>query len=541
MQDGLFLLAETRETPMHVGGLQVFQIPPKAPSDFVARLYEELRRYPVSVAPLNYQLAAGIAGRVMPSWEVATEVDLDHHVRHSALPHPGGERELGTLISRLHSNPMDLARPLWEYHLVEGLAGDRFAVYSKLHHAMFDGAATMRLVNLGNERDASYGPPFWADASRQPSEPVAPPNSLLERIPATIANEVRSLPSLARGLATTAQAALRVGAKPNLASIIEAPRTIFNVRVGVQRRVATYEVGLDRIKAIGKAAGGTINDVVLAVCSAALRRYLAERDALPKRTLIATVPMALQPQEGAAAGNAVSALTARLGTDITDVRKRFETIVLSSAAGKAQLKDMTQTAAMHFATVMSVPVLIQTLVPGLERVLPPQSNLIISNVPGSRERLYFHGAEMLAHYPVSQVGHGMALNITVISYAGGLYFGFVACPDAMPSVQRLAVHMEPAMAELEATFLGSEQRRGSGMSEGARKKSAGARPRTATKQAVRMKRTAAKLPGRTRRSAVTKSARTKRAAAKQPAPARRATAKNPAGTGRATSRRRRAR
>jgi hypothetical protein len=190
---------------------------------------------------------------------------------------------------------------------------------------------------------------------------------------------------------------------------------------------------------------------------------------------------------------------------------------------------------------MSVPVLIQTLVPGLERVLPPQSNLIISNVPGSRERLYFHGAEMLAHYPVSQVGHGMALNITVISYAGGLYFGFVACPDAMPSVQRLAVHMEPAMAELEATFLGSEQRRGSGMSEGARKKSAGARPRTATKQAVRMKRTAAKLPGRTRRSAVTKSARTKRAAAKQPAPARRATAKNPAGTGRATSRRRRAR
>jgi diacylglycerol O-acyltransferase / wax synthase len=164
------------------------------------------------------------------------------------------------------------------------------------------------------------------------------------------------------------------------------------------------------------------------------------------------VPMALSHATGAAAGNAVSALNARLGTDTDDVRQRFATICQTTAAGKAQLKGMTQTAAMHFVTLLSLPLLL-TWLPGVDQLIGPQSNLIISNLPGSRDRLYFHGAEMVAHYPVSQVGHGMALNITVLSYAGGLHFGFVACPDAVPSVQRLAVHMEAAMAELEATFL----------------------------------------------------------------------------------------
>jgi len=450
--DGMFLLADTRETPMHVGGLQIFKVPSRARAHFVANLYAKLRTFPVSVPPLNYQLTGGIAGTVLPSWEVVEDVDLDYHVRHSALPGPGGERELGMLVSRLHSTRMDLSRPLWEYHLIEGLAGRRFAVYTKLHHAMVDGAAAMRLVNLATDAAASFGPPFWADESKRPQASSARSSSLLESLSTTIGDEVKSLPSLARSLATTAQTALGMGAEPDLASIAEAPRTLLNVRVGAQRRVATYAVSLQRLKAIGTAAGGTINDVVLAACGGALRRYLAERGALPEHTLIAAVPMALSHATGAAAGNAVSALNARLGTDIEDVRQRFETICRTTAAGKAQLKGMTPTAAMHFVTLLSLPLLL-TWLPGVDQLIGPQSNLIISNVPGPRERLYFHGAEMVAHYPVSQVGHGMALNITVLSYAGGLYFGFVACADGVPSVQRLAVHMEAAMVELEATYL----------------------------------------------------------------------------------------
>jgi WS/DGAT/MGAT family acyltransferase len=480
--DGMFLLADTRETPMHVGGLQVFKVPARAPAHFVATLYAKLRTFPVSVPPLNYRLTGGIAGTVMPSWDVVEDVDLDYHVRHSALPGPGGERELGMLVSRLHSTRMDLSRPLWEYHLIEGLAGRRFAVYTKLHHAMVDGAAAMRLVNLATDPVASFGPPFWADESKRPQESTSRSNGLLESLSTTIGDEVKSLPSLARSLATTAQAALGLGAEPDLASIVEAPRTMLNVRVGAQRRVATYAASLDRFKVIGHAAGGTINDVVLAACSGALRRYLGERQALPEQTLIAAVPMALQHQEGAAAGNAVTCLIARLGTDVDDVRQRFETICRSSVAGKTQLKGMTQTAAMHFITVLSVPVFLQTLVPGVDRLIGPQSNLIISNVPGSRERLYFHGAEMVAHYPVSQVGHGMALNITVLSYAGGLYFGFVSCADGVPSVQRLAVHMEAAMDELEATFLEGAHSRAHGKRPVVRKKSSGTKP-SATRRA----------------------------------------------------------
>jgi WS/DGAT/MGAT family acyltransferase len=465
--DGMFLLADTRETPMHVGGLQVFKVPPKAPAHFVAALYAKLRTFPVTVPPMNYRLTGGVAGTVMPSWEVVEEVDLDYHVRHSALPSPGGERELGMLVSRLHSTRMDLSRPLWEYHLIEGLAGRRFAVYTKLHHAMVDGAAAMRLVNLATDPTASFGPPFWADESKRPQESTPQPESLLESLSATIGDEVKSLPSLARSLATTAQAAFGMGAEPDLTSIAEAPRTLLNVRVGAQRRVATYSVSLGRLKAIGAAAGGTINDVVLAACSGALRRYLAERDALPQHTLIAAVPMALSHDAGAAAGNAVSCLNARLGTDVEDVRHRFETICRTTAAGKAQLKGMTQTAAMHFVTLLSLPMLL-TWLPGVDNLIGPQSNLIISNLPGPRDRLYFHGAEMVAHYPISQVGHGMALNITVLSYAGGLYFGFVACADGVPSVQRLAVHMAAAMEELEATFLASPPQRASGKARAVR-------------------------------------------------------------------------
>ena len=461
LQDELFLRAETRTTPVHVGGLQIFKVPPRARQRFVSALADRLRAYPVSVPPLNYRLAGGLRDKVRPSWEVDSDVDLGYHFRQSALPAPGGERELGELVSRLHSTPMDLARPLWEYHLIEGLSGGRFATYTKLHHAMFDGAAGMRLVNLSNRRAASDVPPFWADGSRLRRRRVTTqePAKALARLSDAVADEVRSLPGLVRGLGTTALTAVGLGSQPDLTSIAEAPPTLFNVRIGLERRVATYSASLQRVHAIGYAAGGTVNDVVLAACGGALRRYLAERDALPQHTLVAAVPMALHQDEGSAAGNAVTSLLARLGTDTDDVRERFAAIRHSTTAGKAQLKGMTATAAMQFVTLLSLPVLLRAWVPGLDKLTGPLANLIISNVPGPRERLYLHGAEQLAHFPVSQVSHGMALNITVVSYADGLYFGFVACPDTVPSVQRLAAHMDAAMRELEDTFLPRPARR----------------------------------------------------------------------------------
>jgi len=182
--DASFLLAETRNTPLHVAGLQIFQIPADAPAHFVSKLFAELRSHPVSAHPMNYRLRGGLAGKLMPSWEVIDDADLEYHVRRSALPYPGGERELGELVSRLHSNPMDLTKPLWEFHVIEGLAGHRFAIYCKVHHALVDGANSVKLLNLTTDPRTSFVPPFWADESRQLSERRSGGGGLRDRLPA---------------------------------------------------------------------------------------------------------------------------------------------------------------------------------------------------------------------------------------------------------------------------------------------------------------------------------------------------------------------
>jgi WS/DGAT/MGAT family acyltransferase len=206
------------------------------------------------------------------------------------------------------------------------------------------------------------------------------------------------------------------------------------------------------MKAIGEAAGGSVNDVLLAACSGALRRYLAELDALPRKSLIASVPVALPRDAGQAGGNAISFANVRLGTDVEDVRERFDLIKRSSVAGRAYLKQMSDTALIDYTVLISSPQML-TRLPGIGARVPPIYNVIISNVPGPRSRLYFLGAEMEAYYPISALAHGQALNITVMSYAGGLYFGFTACHDRVPSVQRLAVYTGEALDELEAVFV----------------------------------------------------------------------------------------
>ena len=483
--DAAFLLAETRETPMHVAGLQVFKVPRGAPNHFVSQLYAYLRRFPVTAEPFNYRLTGGVLGKLLPSWEIRNDVDLDYHLRFSALPSPGGERELGVLVSRLHSIPMDLARPLWEFHLIERLAGNRFAIYVKLHHALVDGVSAMRLMTLLNDRPDGFAPPVWAADLGQEFAHRPPRTHLLERASTMLREELKALPSLYRGMATVVKAAAHLPGDPDFTSMSEAPRTMFNVRVGAQRRVATHRASLARVKAIGRAAGGTVNDVVLAACAGALRRYLQSLGELPEQPLIAVVPVALPRGEGDSAGNAVSSVIVRLGTNLADVRERFEMIRRTSVAGKAHLRRMTKTAILNYTMITATPVLLETWLPDLAALAPPLYNVLVSNVPGPQKKLYFHGAEMEAWFPVSQVGQGQALNITVISYAGELAFGFVACPDCVPRVQRLAVHMGEALDELEETFLRDA---GAGPAKSARPK----RPaRSAAKSAGRRRSAAA--------------------------------------------------
>jgi len=449
-----FVLMETRQTPMHVAGLQTFLPPAGAPRDFPKQVYEYLRGFPVTAPPFNYRLRGPASGALLPHFEEVEKVDLDYHLRHSALPYPGGERELGVLISRLHSNPMDLDRPLWEIHLIEGLQGGRFAMYGKLHHSLADGISGVGLLNFSEDPKKSRTPPIWAqERPRKPRSSTASYGAF-GVLRSTVSSQARALPSLLRGLAGSATAALGVKADPDFTSLAEAPRTIFNSNVTPQRRVATQSTSLARMKAIGDAAGGSVNDVLLAACSAALRRYLLEIDKLPRRSLIASIPVALprDTTQAGGGGNAISFANVRLGTDIEDVKERFEIIRRSSVAGRAYLKHMDSTALMNYTVLVNSPQII-TRLPGVGARVPPLYNVIVSNVPGPRQRLYFLGAEMEAYYPISALVHGQALNITVMSYAGGLYFGFTACHDRVPRVQRLAVYMGEALDELEKVFV----------------------------------------------------------------------------------------
>jgi WS/DGAT/MGAT family acyltransferase len=455
-----FVLMETRQTPMHVAGLQTFLPPPGAPRDFPKQVYEYLRSFPVTAPPFNYRLRGPSTGHLLPGFEEVDKVALDYHLRHSALPYPGGERELGVLVSRLHSNPMDLDRPLWEVHLIEGLQDGRFAMYGKLHHSLADGVRGVGLLNFSEDPGNSRTPPIWAqERKRKPMRdktPVGAPGGVL---PSMLTNQARALPSLLRGLAGSATAALGVKSDPYFTSLAETPRTILNASITPQRRVATQSTSLARMKAIGEAAGGSINDVLLAACGQALRRYLLEFGELPQRSLVASVPVAIQKDDDEAGGNAISFANVKLGTELDDVRERFELIRKSSVAGRDYLKQMTTAALITYTVLISSPQML-TRLPGLGSHVPPIYNVIISNVPGPRQTLYFLGAEMQAYYPISALAHGQALNITVMSYAGGLYFGFTACPDRVPSVQRLAVYMGDALDELESVFIGKAGRRG---------------------------------------------------------------------------------
>jgi len=447
-----FVLMETRQTPMHVAGLQTFLPPPDAPRDFPRQVYEYLRSFPVTAPPFNYRLRGIGPGRLLPSFEEVEKVDLDYHLRHSALPYPGGERELGVLVSRLHSNPMDLDRPLWEIHLIEGLQGGRFAMYGKLHHSLADGVSGVGLLNFSEDPKHSRTPPIWAQERKRKSRTGPGGHGAFGMLPAAIRSQALALPSLLRGLAGSATAAIGFKSDPDFVSLAEAPRTILNRNVTPQRRVATQATTLARMKAIGEAAGGSVNDVLLAACSGALRRYLAELDALPAKTLVASIPVALPRDAGQAGGNAISFANVRLATDVEDVRERFEIIKRTSAAGRAYLKQMGDTALIDYTVLISSPQML-TRLPGIGARVPPIYNVIISNVPGPRGRLYFLGAEMEAYYPISALAHGQALNITVMSYAGGLFFGFTACHDRVPSVQRLAVYTGEALDELENVFI----------------------------------------------------------------------------------------
>ena len=438
--DFIFLSLEKRQQPMHVGGLFLFQIPENAPASFIQNLVADIRNSKsIPIPPFNNKLNGLF-------WDEDEEFDLDHHFRHIALPQPGRILELLTYISQEHSSLIDRAKPLWTCHIIEGIEGNRFAMYFKIHHAMVDGIAGMRLVEKSLSQDPnakSIVPPWCVEGPR--AKRLKEPNvSRFKKIMNGVMGQLGSTPRVMYELSQTVMKDM--GRNPDYVSSFQAPSSILNQRVSSSRRFAAQSFEFDRLRHISKSLGVTINDIVLAICSGALREYLLSQDALPKKPLIAMVPASVRDDDSSMS-NRITMILANLGTHKEDPLERLAIVRRSVQNAKEKFKRMNSNQILNYsAFVYSAAGL--NIASGL---LPKRQafNLVISNVPGPREPLYWNGARLDALYPASIILDGQALNITMTSYLDKLEVGLTACRNALPKMQNLLTHLEEEIQRFE--------------------------------------------------------------------------------------------
>lgn len=453
--DAAWFFVERTDAPAHFGPLVVLSPPTDASPSYVRELVEQWRASKSFTSPFDFVLRK----KPLPAWETVPDekIDLDYHLHHVALPAPGGERELGVLVSQLHSRPLDRRRPLWECHVIEGLGHGRFAIYLKLHHGQLDAVATARLIgrSFSTDSDARGMLPPWSVGVRGDVPRPAVPST-----PATDAPRNERwvlLRSFCRTTSSTAAAVRALGIMAvtahndpaeDLTLPFRAAKTLFNRRIGDQRRFATQQYELSRFKRAAKAADVTVNDVFLAAFSGALHRYLRELDAVPEGPIVGQVPVSIRELSSRSMGNALAFVFTRLHSDIADPIARLRAVHRSTMAAKGFLRKLPPSALMPFTMLLSGPQM-ALLMAGLGGYGRPAANLVISNVQGPAQRLYFNGARVEALYGPSVLFHGQALNVTMASYAGQAVISFTACDKTLPHVQRLAVYTGAAFEEIE--------------------------------------------------------------------------------------------
>jgi WS/DGAT/MGAT family acyltransferase len=467
--DASFLYLETPEMPMHVGALHIFELP----AGYKGKFVRDLRRHVASRLPMMPALRRRLWWMPLklanPAW-VDAQPDLDQHIVEIRLPKASQLKELEQSVAKLHPVLLDRSRPLWKFHVFEGLAPaengrKRVALYTQLHHAAVDGQAAVALASV--LLDMTETP---RDLGAKPSaRPKKYRIGLAEMLSGAVANQVQQLSHLVRSLPSTVgtlskaakQAAARsrmVTGKKSVGNLALAPRTALNVTVSTGRVFAAVGVPLNELRAIGRAQEATLNDMVLMLCSTALRRYFARHRTLPRKSLIAAVPISLRQAGDATSDNQASITVVSLGTHIADPAKRLRHIKEATAAMKATMGSVKGVLPTDFPSV-GLPWLIEaaTKLYGKAKVadrIPQLANVAISNVPGPNVPLYLAGAKMLTNFPTSVVVHGLALNITVQSYDQSLDFGLMADAKAMPDVRYLADAIAVAFDDVRALFEG---------------------------------------------------------------------------------------
>jgi diacylglycerol O-acyltransferase / wax synthase len=503
--DALFLHLETPEQPMHVGGLNTLTLPKRYKGDFHQDVVQHFADR-LHLAPLfRRRLAVMPLGYTNPAWTIDKTIDLAWHIQRIKLPKPGTLKQLNAVVAKVHAELLPRDRPLWRAYVIEGLADGQAGFYAKFHHAALDGQGGVALAKAildlepkppkaarpGTNSTTLLGTPDAAKGKARKSGGQPSTGALLAAsfrgLLGQYAALVRAAPQMTTSVAgvlsqrlkadqvvdsdttkATPSSAMRVasaldglvsGLRGGYMSSVKGlvgPKTRFNVAIGKKRAFATLALPLQEVKALGKAAGGSLNDAVLAIVSGGLRSMLESCGELPKKSLVCAMPVSLRSEPHQGAGdieNQSSMVLTTLASDETDPKTRLQRIIEGTQRAK-QLSTAMKTGLPTDMPSLGIPWLMTGLTKlytgsKLANRLPPVANVVVSNVPGPPLALYMAGAQISAYYPVSIVVHGIALNITLQSYNGTLYFGLVACAQAVPDLAKLAKFLEDAFQELK--------------------------------------------------------------------------------------------
>lgn len=457
--DVSFLHVENSRVTGHVGGLLIVD-PTTAPELITA---DAVRRFYASkiheLAPLRWQLVNVPFGFDRPYWHEVQDPDLNYHIRAVTVPSPGSEEELVALVSRLHARPLDRAHPLWEVYVIDGLDSGRVAIYTKLHHAAIDGKAGMKITATVLSANPEIVIPAMAELpppSAVPSETemftrgwdslLSHPEKAM-KLWGDVAKETHRFYSR---MLTGGSEWMVDNNPPQVA-----PKLSFNRSISAQRNYAFGTASLSDVKRIKEKHNCTVNDVVMAMCTSALRRWLIDHDELPRGPLLAMVPISIREADASdGVGNQVSSLQAVLPTNVEDPVERLKLVSEGMRSAKETHKALPANLLQDFAQ-FTAPAAAEAVAVAAANMKWADSatmpfNVVISNVPGPRETLYYLGAKLEANYPVSMITDGMGLNITVHSYRDSIDFGLVSTPEFVPDISRLRTYIIEAIDELLA-------------------------------------------------------------------------------------------
>jgi len=447
--DAAFLRMESPACPFHVAGLMIFRKPDNVSRYYMRNLVRHCGRLNELWPVFNKKLEDPSSQRNL-AWVVAEDYSPDNHVSHYALPAPGRMEDLVTLVTRAHERLLDRSRPLWELHVIEGLQGDRFAIYCKVHHALVDGVGALSMINALFSTSPNKRINFRAakPIARAQHENISLARQL-DRAGTELKKHYAAIPQMSSLLANMGLDAL-LGKKDVPPLPFTAPRTVFNGRVDSRREIILAELPIKSLRRLAARNGATLNDVLVSICGGALRRYLLDHDALPRKSLEAGLPVSIKRPEQQH-GNQVSFIICPFFTDEPDPAKRLARVVRVTRKAKNDMRRMSSTAAQDYTNMLLVPTMLLSLSGAADRVVPVL-NAIVSNVPGSPEQLYLDGAALEQLYPLSVVMDAMALNITVISYRDTLCFAITSCPTGQPGIAELGKLIRQSYLELkEAT------------------------------------------------------------------------------------------